>query len=118
MKKLTLVAVLSLGFLTACSQTVSQNQVFGANVNSSVTVSQVKSMGDDSLVTLQGKILKQISGDKYIFADSTGEITIEIDRRVWNGLNVTPNDTVRIQGEVDKEMFNSSIDVKRIEKVQ
>ena len=55
--------------------------------------------------------------EKYQFRDSTGAIIIEIDNDDWNGLTVTPADTVTIYGEVDKEIMHSpEIDVDRIEK--
>lgn len=118
MKKLTFAAALSALLLAACSQPVSQNQTFGANANSNVTVAQAKSLADDSRVTLEGSIVRQIRGDKYIFADSTGEIEVEIEHYVWNGLTVGPKDKVRIQGELDRDTFSADIDVKMIEKIQ
>lgn len=119
MKKLTLATLFSAVLLAACSQQpVMQNQTFGANANSSVTVSQAKSLADDSRVTLEGRIVRQTRGEHYIFADNTGEIEVEIEHYVWNGLTVGPQDKVRIQGELDKETFSASIDVKMIEKVQ
>ncbi|WGE81696.1 YgiW/YdeI family stress tolerance OB fold protein [Actinobacillus equuli subsp. haemolyticus] len=119
MKKLTVLSTLAAAtLLAACSQPTSQNQTFGANTASIVTVAQAKSLHDDSRVTLEGKILRQVDNDEYIFADSTGDIKIEIDDHVWNGLNVTPSDKIRIQGKLDKETFNSSIDVYTVEKAQ
>ena len=35
----------------------------------------------------------------------------------WNGVTVTPKDTVEIQGEVDKDWNSVEIDVKQIRKV-
>ncbi|WGE42573.1 YgiW/YdeI family stress tolerance OB fold protein [Actinobacillus equuli] len=119
MKKLTVLSTLAVAtLLAACSQPTSQNQTFGANTASIVTVAQAKSSYDDSRVTLEGKILRQVDNDEYIFADSTGDIKVEIDDHVWNGLNVTPSDKIRIQGKLDKETFNSSIDVYTVEKAQ
>ncbi|WP_150539546.1 YgiW/YdeI family stress tolerance OB fold protein [Actinobacillus vicugnae] len=119
MKKLTIISTLiATTLLVACSTPPVQNQTFGANRTNAVTVAQAKSLHDDSRVSLEGKILRQVDHDEYIFADSTGDIKIEIDDHVWNGLNVTPNDNIRIQGKLDKETFHSSIDVYTIEKVQ
>ncbi|MDI5434721.1 NirD/YgiW/YdeI family stress tolerance protein, partial [Salmonella enterica subsp. enterica serovar Kentucky] len=39
----------------------------------------------------------------YVFKDATGTINVDIDHKRWNGLTVTPQDTVEIQGEVDKD---------------
>ncbi|ABN74154.1 hypothetical protein AP460_01356 [Actinobacillus pleuropneumoniae] len=119
-KILVLTTLATATLLAACStknETV-QNQTFGANTANTVTIAQAKSLHDDSRVVLQGKIQRQVDGDEYIFADSTGNIKIEIDDHVWKGLDVTPNDTIRIQGKLDKETFDSSIDVYSVEKVQ
>ena len=63
------------------------------------------------------EISKETAKEKYQFRDSTGAIIIEIDNDDWNGLTVTPADTVTIYGEVDKEIMHSpEIDVDRIEK--
>lgn len=118
MKKLLAIGLLAILGLTACSQPTSQNQVFGSNTQTVMSVAQVKTLADDSLVQLEGNIVRQVKGEDYIFADQSGEIQVEIDHHIWNGLNVTPKDKVRLSGKLDKEMFNSSVDVKQIEKIQ
>ncbi len=82
-----------------------------------VTVMQVKEMRDDTDVILKGKIVGQLKGDKYTFEDSTGSITVEIDDDDWRGQTVTPADTVKIYGEVDRGMTKTEIDVDTIQKL-
>lgn len=82
------------------------------------TVQQVKNMADDTHVTLTGSIVSYVSGtdDKYIFRDASGEIVVEIDHKRFRGQTVTPADTVRITGEVDKDFGRAAeVDVKQIE---
>lgn len=80
------------------------------------TVAQAKQMPDDSWVTLQGNIIKQIGKEDYVFKDNTGEINVEIDDRDWRGITVSPQDTVIITGEVDTHRFKATdIDVKNIQ---
>lgn len=82
------------------------------------SVAQAKAMRDDSHVTLVGQIVSQVPGtdDKYMFRDSTGEIMVDIDHKDFGGQDVTPANTVRIYGEVDKEFGRApEIDVKRLE---
>ena len=81
------------------------------------TVKQVKEMRDDVPVILQGKILQRMGGEKYLFEDTTGSITVEIDDDDWRGQTVTPNDTVKLYGEVDAGIFKTEIDVEAIQKV-
>lgn len=70
---------------------------------------------DDTIVTLTGKITRQVAHEKYEFSDNTGTIIIEIDDDEWYGVQAGPNDTVQIRGEVDSDTFRrNEIDVKFI----
>ena len=46
--------------------------------------------------------------------DSTGTVVVEIDDHKWMGQSVSPNDTVRLEGEVDKDANKIDIDVKKV----
>ncbi|PIT39444.1 YgiW/YdeI family stress tolerance OB fold protein [Snodgrassella alvi] len=81
------------------------------------TVTHAKSLPDDSRVILRGKITKRVSDDMYKFQDATGVIDVDIDQKRWNGLSVSPQDTVEIQGEVDKDWNSVEIDVKHLRKI-
>lgn len=82
-----------------------------------VTVKQVKEMRDDVPVVVQGKILQRMGDDKYLFEDSTGSITVEIDNEDWRGQTVSPTDTVKLYGDVDAGLFKTEIDVEYVEKI-
>ena len=71
---------------------------------------------DDMWVTLRGHIIKKISHDKYVFADSTGQIGIDVDDRYFPyGIPITPATFVEISGEIDKEFMSSpEVDVKKM----
>ncbi|WP_336218325.1 YgiW/YdeI family stress tolerance OB fold protein [Citrobacter amalonaticus] len=99
------------------TQTQTQNGGFVGPNGSSATVESAKSMRDDTWVTLRGNIVKRLSDDLYLFKDATGTINVDIDHKRWNGVTVTPQDTVEIQGEVDKDWNSVEIDVKQINKV-
>ncbi|WP_181999972.1 YgiW/YdeI family stress tolerance OB fold protein [Klebsiella variicola] len=81
------------------------------------TVANAKSLRDDTWVTLRGKIIERISDDLYKFQDASGVINVDIDHKRWNGVTVGPQDTVEIQGEVDKDWNSVEIDVKQIRKI-
>lgn len=75
----------------------------------------VANMKDDTQVILVGKIEKSLGDEKYLFSDASGSLTVEIDDEDWRGLTVTPNDTVELAGEVDKDMFGpAKVDVDRV----
>ncbi len=82
-----------------------------------VTVSQVKEMRDDTPVIIQGNIVQRMGDEKYLFQDSTGSITVEIDRKDWRGQTVTPSDKVKLYGEVDSGLFKTEIDIDYVEKM-
>ena len=74
---------------------------------------------DDTQVRLEGRIVGHMGGDKYRFADSTGEIDLEIETEHWPA-NTPIDDTskVRITGEYDKGLTHKPrVEVERIEKL-
>ena len=82
---------------------------------SPTTVAEVKNLSDDARVMLQGNIISSMGDEDYMFKDSTGTIKVEIDKKKWDGMTVTPQDMVDIRGKVDKHWFGEpEIDVKSI----
>lgn len=82
------------------------------------TVVKAKELRDDAPVVLTGHILSQIVGKKkkFLFKDQTGEIVLDIDKKAFRGQTVTPEDTVRLLGKVDKDWGDDlEIDVKQVE---
>lgn len=82
------------------------------------TVKQALDMKDDTPVALKGRIIRSLGKEKYLFQDETGTIPVEIDHDKWHGQHVTAEDTVEIQGEVDRDWKKTKIDVSRIVKIQ
>ena len=69
---------------------------------------------DDTPVTLTGHITKSLGDEHYQFTDSTGSITVDIDHNKWFGAQVTPQTKITIQGEIDKELNSTSIDINYV----
>ena len=125
MKKIALASLFALTTLPALAQTAGgfhdpstpQTQEKGGFSGENATlvaVKEVKNLKDDQWVTLEGHVDKRIGDEKYIFSDATGNITVKIDDKRWQGQNVSPKDKVRIEGEIDKDWNNEKVDVKRI----
>lgn len=75
----------------------------------------VKKPVDDVIVELQGKLLRQVGKEKYIFSDGTDEIRVEIDDELLAGKRIDADTTVRIRGEVEKDFLQSpEIDVDQL----
>lgn len=92
----------------------SQTQGFFDESNAAKTVAAALKASDDTPVIIEGKIVKQIDKDEFIFRDSTGEIEIDVSKRAWNGQTISPADTIQIRGKVDTEWNKTEIDVKQI----
>ena len=75
------------------------------------TVAEALKMKDDTPVVLQGRITQHLHKDKYQFTDKTGNITVEIDHKAWNGTDVRASDTVELYGEIDKDWYSTEVDV-------
>jgi uncharacterized protein (TIGR00156 family) len=85
------------------------------------TVAQAKSARDDAKCEMIGSIIEQLPGDDdlYLFKDSTGEIVIELDDDLFKGRTVTPQNQIRIYGEVDNDAFEKTqIDVKKFDVIK
>lgn len=88
----------------------------GPSVNqNATTVAEALKLSDEANVTLTGQIVNSLGDEKYTFKDATGEVIVEVDDEDWRGVKVTPENTVTINGEVDKEMFEpTKIDVDSV----
>ena len=85
------------------------------------TVQQALKARDDTPVTVTGHIVSRAGrdDDEFIFRDATGEIKVGVGDYAWNGINITPNDRVRIEGAIDKGfIMPTTIDVYQIRKIQ
>ncbi len=83
------------------------------------TVADAKDKADDTLVVLQGQIVKALGDDKYQFTDETGEIILDIDQEDFDGVTVTEGEIIQITGDIDKEMMKpTEVDVKQIKKIK
>lgn len=82
------------------------------------TVKKALDASDDTPVMLTGNITERQAGsdDKYLFKDSTGQVVVDIDHKVFAGRTVTPQTRVRLSGKVDKDLMGpTEIDVKILE---
>lgn len=117
MKKLVLLSVLVLASSSVLAAQTEQ-QKGGFTGPSAVTVNTVQvalDSKDDTPVRLTGYILSALGDEEYKFSDDSGEIIIEIDKRDWNGIEVTPETQIVIQGEVDSDWSYTTIDVNSVQ---
>ena len=101
------------GFNVANAQLVGGFDGPGAPSMSPISIQQALTMRNDTIVVIRGKIVNNLGDEKYLFKDETGDVIIEIDDEDWHGVRITPQDTIEIVGEIDKEFLErTKIDVK------
>lgn len=106
------------GFVDPNNPDSSQSSLKMFNENQPVNlISDKENWKDDQHIILQGKIIKQIDKDDFIFRDKSGEIEVEIKPRAWKGEVITPEDEIKILAEVDKSDKNLELEVRHIIKV-
>jgi uncharacterized protein (TIGR00156 family) len=105
-----LLALMSVSSYTMAAYTGPQEQ-------NKVSVAQLKDVADDQWVTLEGKLVKHLGGENYLFKDSSGEVEVEVDQKVWRGTEVGPDDLISIRGEVDHSWNKTEVEVESLEKV-
>ena len=109
-------------FALATLLALSTSAVFASNTGfqgQQLTVKQALSGQDGSVISLVGNITQQINNDEYLFTDGADQIQVEIKNRAWRGLNVGPQDKIRISGKLDNDNFQRpEVEVFSVEKVQ
>ncbi len=73
---------------------------------------------DEKEFILQGNLQSQINADSYIFADDTGTIVVDINANLFNGRDVTPQDTIMVYGEAEYGDMGLTFDVDRLRVVK
>jgi uncharacterized protein (TIGR00156 family) len=82
------------------------------------TVAQALQAPDDAYCVLEGNIIARAPRhhERYIFQDTTGKMTVEIDDKLFAGRTVTPQTRVRLHGEIDlKRHGDREVDVDVLE---
>lgn len=124
MKKISIIAIacaIISGIASAQTTTHTKTKKHGgfiAGPENIATVTQIMEMRDDVPVVVQGNIVQRMGDEMYLFQDGTGTIIVEIEDDNWNGQTVTPEETVKLYGEVDRGLFKTELDINYIEKVQ
>lgn len=123
MKKISMVALGAILFVGAANagfqQSGANNKTvhggFVGGTDKITTTDHIKDLRDDTPVVMTGKIVKKTGDEKYLFQDGAGTITVEIEDDDWHGVNVTPDDNVKLHGEVDRGIFNTVVEIDSIE---
>ncbi len=94
----------------------SDAQQGGDTKHPAMTVEAIKAGAkDDMKATIEGRIIRKLTDEEYLFADDTGEIRVEIDDEDFPAQPVSETTRVRLQGEVDTHRVKETdFDVDRM----
>lgn len=93
-------------------------QFTGPGRETVTTVAEAHNARDDAPFDLTGNITERLRDEYFTFQDETGSIVAEIERVRFRGREVTPETTVRITGEVDRNLRGRELEVRRLEIVE
>lgn len=84
------------------------------------TVAKALKARDEAPCVLEGRIISAgPEHEDYVFQDATGKIVIELDDDLFHGRTVTPENIIRIWGEVDTKFAgDSEVEVDKFEIVK
>jgi len=85
-----------------------------------MTVQQLQETGkDDQKVILRGRIVSHDGGDRYTFADDSGQMRVDISkRRLPQGQAFNEQTPVELVGEYDKDFRSAEVDVDEVRLVR
>ncbi len=90
---------------------------FSGTMPNTISVQEALKAKDDTFIGLEGKIVKALGDEEYLFSDGKNQIMIEIDDDIWRGLTVSEQDTIIIYGTIDKDiMEDAKLDAEKIVK--
>jgi uncharacterized protein (TIGR00156 family) len=76
------------------------------------TAAEASSLPDDAKVLLSGFIVRSLGDEQYEFRDDTGTLVVEIDDDEWLGAEVTPEDSVDLLGEIDRDGQEATVELE------
>lgn len=85
------------------------------HIGGKVTVAQVAEIRPGTRVILTGNFVQRYRDDVYRFRDETGEILVEVDRRLWRNRLIEPHTSVQVTGEVERSLLRARrVEAERI----
>ncbi len=87
----------------------------GSEDTAETPVKLIKDFRQGGYATLEGYIVKKISGDMYQFRDSSGTVNIDAPAFTFKGKTYSAEDKVRVSGKVFGRGESAHLKVSRID---
>ena len=75
----------------------------------------VKNAVEDRPALLEGRLVRQMGEDMFLFVDDSGDGIVESDDDIMRGGEVSPGSGVRLNGHVEKDDGRSYVEVDTLE---
>lgn len=89
-----------------------------SSINTSVyplkTTTEAKRLSNNSYLSMEGNITRQVRKNDYTFQDNAGTITLTIGDDVTWPANISQDDNVRITGRVNRQRLSTTVVVFKI----
>jgi uncharacterized protein (TIGR00156 family) len=104
MRESRVVAAAAAALFTCCGVVSASADYRGPRAAPDTNVGQIlQNPKDDLDVVLQGRIVRQVRSERYVFTDGTGEIEIKIDDKRFPAEPIDDKIRVEITGEIEKD---------------
>lgn len=82
---------------------------------SSVSVADAQAAPDGTYIVIDARISQKLSDERFLVRDITGEITADIDEDIMGEVQVSPDATLRLYGEISRDSNESVLEVERVQ---
>lgn len=79
------------------------------------TVAQLSQARPGRYFSVEGRIVAHQRQNYYTFRDGSGEIRVEIEPALWQNRKISPDDKVRLVGELDQGAAGRYLWIKSLE---
>jgi uncharacterized protein (TIGR00156 family) len=82
---------------------------------SMMSISQVMLEPDGREVVISAQVVQRLGDERFLVADPTGQINVEIDRELLGEIDLLPGTNLRVLGEVDRDSAGTVLDAERVQ---
>lgn len=80
-----------------------------------MNISQVMLEPDGREVVISAQVVQSLSDERFLMADPTGQINVEIDRSLLGKIDLVPGTHLRIFGEIDRDSAGTVLEAERVQ---
>lgn len=78
-------------------------------------ISQVMLEPDGREVVISAQVVQRLADDRFLMADPTGQINVEIKRNLLGEIDLLPGTNLRVFGEIDRDSAGTVLEAERVQ---